>query len=58
MKIEGEGQLLRIFIGESDHWEGRPLYEAIVLSARRKGWPGPPCCVGSKASAQTVACTR
>jgi PII-like signaling protein len=26
--------LLRIFIGESDHWQGKPLYEAIVLKAR------------------------
>lgn len=26
--------MLRIFIGESDTWEGRPLYEAIVLRAR------------------------
>lgn len=34
MKLEGQAQLLRIFIGESDHWHGRPLYEAIVLKAR------------------------
>jgi PII-like signaling protein len=40
MKIEGEGQLLRIFIGESDHWQGRPLYEAIVLAAREQGLAG------------------
>jgi PII-like signaling protein len=40
MKIEGEGQLLRIFIGESDRWEGRPLYEAIVLKAREEGLAG------------------
>ena len=40
MKIEGDGQLLRIFIGESDHWEGRPLYEAIVLAAREQGLAG------------------
>ncbi|HSP43920.1 MAG TPA: DUF190 domain-containing protein, partial [Luteolibacter sp.] len=25
---------LRIYIGESDRWHGRPLYEAIVLKAR------------------------
>ena len=40
MKIEGEGQLLRIFIGESDHWHGKPLYEAIVLAAREQGLAG------------------
>lgn len=34
MKIPEEGCLLRIFVGESDHWEGKPLYEAIVLKAR------------------------
>lgn len=40
MKIEGEGQLLRIFIGESDRWEGQPLSEAIVQAARRQGLAG------------------
>jgi hypothetical protein len=34
MKIPEQGYLLRIFIGESDKWQGRPLYEAIVLKAR------------------------
>lgn len=29
-----EAQLLRIFIGESDRWHHKPLYEAIVLKAR------------------------
>lgn len=40
MKIEGEGQLLRIFIGETDRWEGRPLYEALVQQARGEGLAG------------------
>ncbi len=34
MKIPQDGYLLRIFIGEGDHWHGKPLYEAIVLKAR------------------------
>lgn len=34
MKIPQDGYLLRIFVGESDHWHGRLLYEAIVLKAR------------------------
>src|SRR5213595_2656742 len=34
MHIPQQGCLLRIFIGESDKWHGRPLYEAIVLKAR------------------------
>ena len=37
--IEG-GSLLRIFVGESDEYEGRPLYEAIVLMLRREGLAG------------------
>ena len=40
MKLEGEGKLLRIFIGESDRWKGTPLYEAIVLAAREHGLAG------------------
>ena len=40
MKIEGEGRLLRVFVGESDRWEGRPLYEAIVRKVREKGLAG------------------
>lgn len=40
MKIEGEGLLLRVFIGESDRWHGRPLYEVIVLKARERGMAG------------------
>ncbi len=34
MKIPESGFLLRIFIGESDRWHGKPLYEAIVMKAR------------------------
>src|SRR6202789_2860718 len=34
MQIPTDALLLRIFIGESDHWEHKPLYEAIVLKAR------------------------
>jgi uncharacterized protein len=34
MQIPRDAVLLRIFIGESDRWEHRPLYEAIVLKAR------------------------
>src|SRR5262245_839538 len=34
MQIPADALLLRIFVGESDRWEHRPLYEAIVLKAR------------------------
>jgi PII-like signaling protein len=40
MKISEDGQLLRIFIGESDRWQGKPLYEAIILKAREMGLAG------------------
>ena len=40
MRIEGEGKLLRIFVGESDTWHGRPLYEAIVTRVRKEGLAG------------------
>ena len=32
--LPSEGHLLRIFIGESDRWEHKPLYEGIVIKAR------------------------
>lgn len=40
MKIPTEGKLLRIFIGEADRWDGKPLYEAIVLLAKQEGMAG------------------
>ena len=40
MKIPSEGVLLRIFIGEADKWSGEPLYEAIILLARKMNLAG------------------
>src|SRR5207248_7321824 len=34
MRIPHDSVLLRIFLGEDDRFEHRPLYEAIVLKAR------------------------
>ncbi len=34
------GTLMRIHIGESDPWEGKPLYQAIVDMFRREGFSG------------------
>lgn len=34
MQIPKQAVLLRIFFGENDQFQGRPLYEAIVLKAR------------------------
>jgi PII-like signaling protein len=40
MKLSEKGQLLRVFIGESDVRDGMPLYRAIVLKARELGLAG------------------
>lgn len=40
MKLPLEAVLLRVFIGESDKIDGRPLYEVIVEKARRQGIAG------------------
>ncbi len=40
VRLNGDGLLLRVFIGESDHWQGKPLYEAIMLLARERGLAG------------------
>ena len=40
MKLPEEGMLLRIFIGESDSFKGKPLYEQIVLQARELNLAG------------------
>lgn len=34
MKLPENAMLLRIFLGENDKYEGKPLYEAIILKAR------------------------
>lgn len=40
MKLEGKGRLLRIFVGEMDKWQGKTLYEAIVLKTREMALAG------------------
>jgi len=40
VRLAGEGKLLRIFIGESDRWHGKPLYQAIVEHLRAEGVAG------------------
>ncbi len=34
MKLEGKARMLRIHFGEHDKWNGKPLYEAIVIKCR------------------------
>jgi PII-like signaling protein len=38
--LTGERTLMRIHIGERDKFRGRPLYEAIVLLLRERGYAG------------------
>jgi len=40
MNLPQEGMLLRIFIGESDQYKGKALYEQIVLRARELNLAG------------------
>ena len=40
MKIPTDGKLLRIFIGETDQWNGQPLYKAIIILARKEKMAG------------------
>src|SRR4051812_5008685 len=40
MRTESQAHLLRVFVNESDRWEGRALYETIVREARDQGLAG------------------
>jgi PII-like signaling protein len=39
-RFEGERTLMRIHIGESDRWHGKPLYQAIVEMLRQENFSG------------------
>jgi len=39
-KLDGEQILMRVFIGESDRWQHRPLYLALIELFRREGLAG------------------
>jgi PII-like signaling protein len=54
-ELSGEGLLLRIFIGEDDRWEGKALYEALLLKARAVGLAG---CTVIRAAAGFGAASR
>jgi PII-like signaling protein len=40
MKLPEEGMLLRVLIGETDKFKGKPIYEQIVLKARELNLAG------------------
>jgi PII-like signaling protein len=48
MRVNQNGVLLRVFIGESDHFQRKPLYEAIVQKARELGLAGATVLRGSE----------
>jgi PII-like signaling protein len=48
MKIDEHGVLLRVFIGDSDTYQRKPLYEAILLKARELGLAGATVLRGSE----------
>ena len=54
-ELEGEGLLLRLFIGEDDRWHGKALYEAILLLAKERGLAG---CTVTRALAGFGAASR
>lgn len=46
MKLEGRGKMLKVYVGETDQYQGQPLYHAIVLKARQLGLAGATVCRG------------
>jgi len=40
IRIEGKAQMMRIYIGESDQWQGKPLHEALVQAMRANDLAG------------------
>lgn len=40
VKIEGKAKLMRIYVGESDQWQGKPLHEALVSAMRANDLAG------------------
>jgi PII-like signaling protein len=40
VKRQGTGTRVRVYIGESDQWRGKPLYAGIVQEARKRGLAG------------------
>ncbi len=39
-RLDGEQSLMRIFIGESDRYHKRPLYEVLLELFRKEGFAG------------------
>lgn len=39
-RIDGPALLIRLYLGEADHLEGKPAYQAIVAFLRERGMAG------------------
>jgi uncharacterized protein len=57
MEVPRDSLLLRIFIGESDRFQHKPLYEAIVLKAREMHLAGATVLRGPMGLGNRVECT-
>jgi PII-like signaling protein len=57
MQLNGEAMLLRIYIGESDQWHRKPLYQELVRAARRHGLAGATVLRGIEGSGRPRAST-
>src|ERR1700733_4265373 len=40
MKIEAQAKMVTVFVNSTDHWNGKPLYSAIVQACQQKGIAG------------------
>lgn len=40
MTLDGPARWVRIYLGESDRWQGRPLYQVLVERLRKEGIAG------------------
>lgn len=36
----GKGKILKIYVGESDKWEGEPLYQELIKKFKKEGLAG------------------
>jgi len=39
-RLDGEQSLMRVFIGESDHYHNKPLYQVLLEFFRKEGFAG------------------
>ena len=57
MHVPKDAMLLRVFFGEEDRFEGKPLYEAIVQKAREMHLAGATVLRGPMGFGHSSRCT-